>query len=567
MKRRTGWILVAAVLALSMGAATVGALALFLSRSGHGGFGSGSYLYLGLSGELPENPAASLGGFLEREPVPLRTLVASLDQAASDSSVKGILLRVAFLDAGWGRVRELRDAVSRFRASGKPAIAFVEYCGNKEYYLASACSQVYAVPTAVLNVSGLAAEVTFFRKTLDKLGIEAQFEAVGEYKSAPTRYTQTGLTDPDRRQINALLDGIYDEYVTAIAQGRGKTAEEVRAIIDDGPYDGKSALAAGLVDDLLFADEVESKLEGAERIGPGGYVGDGGFASLGRAKVALIYVTGEILPGESQDGPFGSFSGSDTVAGALREAGRDGSIRAIVLRVDSPGGSGTASEVIWREMREAGETKPVVVSMGDVAASGGYYIAAGAGTIVAQPTTVTGSIGVFGGKFSLEGLYRKVGIDKEILTRGRHAALFSSSRPWTREERQKLRSLHQSFYEDFVAKVAEARGKSTDEIDAVARGRVWSGAAAKEIGLVDALGGLDVALEIAKQKAGLPPDQAVEWVLLPKPRGLLDVLLQRDEDPLLGGLPSEVSRLAAWTRLAAEGGRPLARLPFDLSVY
>jgi protease-4 len=313
---------------------------------------------------------------------------------------------------------------------------------------------------------------------------------------------------------------------------------------------------------------VEARLKTAERVTPGSYVKAArGLGFDGRARVALVYAVGEIVPGESQDGPFGGsgFAGSDTVAGALRQARQDSAVKAIVLRVDSPGGSGTASDVIWREVRLARKAKPVVVSMGDVAASGGYYIAMGSDAIVAQPGTITGSIGVFGGKFSLRGLYDKIGVTRETLTRGRHADLFSEYRPWDEEERAKVRGLMESFYTEFLRKASEGRKMSEAQVHAVAQGRVWTGAEAKQHGLVDQLGGLNDALAVAKSRAGIGADEEVALVVLPERKSLLDLLLQNRDEDVLARLPGELRALLRLGR-ALQGGSILARLPFDLRI-
>jgi len=568
MKKRTAWILIAGVAAVAIGAAGVGALALVL-RGSKGGvtWTADNYLYLRLEGEVPEQPSGDFGSFLEKRPASLRTLMESLDRAASDPKVRAVVVRVSVLpDSGWGKVQELRDAITRFRKSGKPAYAHLEIGGNKEYYLATACTKIYAVPTALLDVTGLESEVMFFRNTLDKLGVEAQFEGVGKYKNAPNQFTETGFTEAHREQMEALLDSIYGQYVAAIASARGKTPEEVQAIVNAGPYEGRDALRAGLVDELLYEDQIEERLK-AERITPGRYVRSGGGFSLdGRPKVALVYAVGDIAPGESQNGPLGSeMAGSDTVAGAIREARKDDSIKAIVLRVDSPGGSGTASDVIWREVSLARRSKPVVVSMGDVAASGGYYISMNSDAIVAQPATITGSIGVFGGKFSIHGLYDKLGVTKEIVARGDRAAMFSDYRPWTDDERGRIRTLMVSFYRDFVGKVAQGRKKTYDDIDAVAQGRVWTGSDALQHGLVDRLGGMDVALDLAKEKARIGRDQEVNLVILPERKGFLDLLLERQEEGALEAVPSDARVLLRWVRLLGDS-QILARLPFDLKI-
>jgi protease IV len=571
MKKRTAWILAASVLAVALGAAAVGALALVLrgSRTAAPSFASNSYLGLTLSGEIPEAPPPSeLGSLLESRPPSLRTIVESLDRAALDSRIKAVVLRVNTLPgAGWGKVQELRDALIRFKKSGKPAYAHLEFCGNKEYYLATACTKIYAVPTAILDISGLAAEVTFFRKTLDKVGVEAQFEGVGKYKNAPNQFTESGFTPPHREQTDALLDSLFQQYVQAIAASRGKTPEEVKQIVDAGPYDGQKALEAGLVDEVLYQDQLDQRMKQAERITPGRYVRSSrGFGFDGRPKIALVYAVGEIIPGESGTAFGAEFVGSDTVARAIRKARTDSDIRAIVLRVDSPGGSGTASDVIWRETELAHGTKPVVISMGDVAASGGYYISMAGDAVIADPATITGSIGVFGGKFSLRGLYEKIGFHREILTRGRHAAIFSEARPWNDEERAKIRSLMEAFYQDFVSKAAKGRKKTYEEIHEVAQGRVWTGVDAQRVGLVDKLGGLDVAIAEAKQRAKIGKDQEVSLVILPERKGFWETLMERQEEGNLeSALPRDVGALLSWvSRLNGEA--LIARLPFELNI-
>jgi protease-4 len=567
MKRRTAWILAASVLAVSLGAAAVGTLALLLRGRGTAGFGGKSYLFVRLEGEIPEQPSADLGLILERRPPSLRTLVESLDRAASDPKISAVVVRVSSLpDSGWGKVQELRDAVERFRKSGKPAYAHLEFCGNKEYYLATACSKIYALPTAILDVSGLSTEILFFRKGLDKLGVEAQFEGVGKYKNAPNQFTESGFTEPHREQMEALVDSLFAQYLGGIAAGRGKTIEEVKAAVDEGPYDADAALRAGLVDELLYQDQLEARLKEAERVTPSRYVkASRSYSFDGRPKIALVYAVGEIVTGESETGRFGSTAGSDTVSGALRQARRDDGVKAILFRVDSPGGFGPAADAIWREVALARKSKPVVVSMGDYAASGGYYVSMASDVIVAEPGTLTGSIGVFSGKFNLRGLYDKLGLSEEIVARGRNAAMYSGYRPWSPEERAKVRAMNAAFYQEFVKKAAEGRKTSFQEIDSVAQGRVWTGADALDHGLVDRLGGMETALLAAKEKAGIPRDREVDLVVLPERKGIFETILERQEDDVSAALPADLKLLLRLTGILGNGA-PMARLPFDLRV-
>jgi protease-4 len=573
MKRRTAWFLAAGVTAVALGAAAVGAVAL-LVRGGRppvGWPGGRAYLALDVSGDIPEEPPSGLSGLLESRPPSIRALVEAVDRAARDPGVKGLLMRVGTVDTGWARVQELRGALVRFRRSGKPSWAHLEFAGNREYFLATGCAKIAASPTAMLDVSGLAAEVTFYKGTLDKLGVEAQFEGIGKYKNAPNQFTETGFTPPHREQTEALVESLFEQYVQGVAEGRGLTTAAVRALVDQGPFQASEAKEAGLVDELLYRDQVENRIPAAGRLDPARYVkGARGFFD-GRPKLALVYAVGDITPGESRRSPFGGgLAGADTIVRGLRQARQDGAVRAIVLRVDSPGGSGTAADAVWREVGIARKTKPVVVSMGDYAASGGYYIAMRGDVIVADPGTITGSIGVFSGKFSLRGLYAKLGVSQGTVRRGRNATLFSSWEPWTDEERAKVRSLNEAFYRTFVAKAAEGRKRSPEEIEAVAQGRVWTGQEALAAGLVDALGGLDAAVQTAREKAHIPKGQEVELVVLPERKGLIETLLERQEEDVLAralGLtvgPAGASFLRWATALG--GGGPIARVPFDVAV-
>ncbi|HXY41743.1 MAG TPA: S49 family peptidase, partial [Vicinamibacteria bacterium] len=448
MKRRTAWVLAAGMAALALGAAAVGAVALVLrgGRAPVGWPGGAQVLSLDID-TLPEESPPGFASFLENRPPSLRRLVESVDRAGRDPQVKGLLLRVGSLDAGWARVAELRDALLRFRRSGKPSWAHLETAGNQEYYLATGCARVAAAPTALLDISGLAAEVTFFKGTLDKLGVQAQFEGVGKYKNAPNQFTETDFTEPHREQMEALVGSLFDTYVNGVAEARGMAPARVRELIDQAPFDGVRAKAAGLVDEVLYRDQVEGRLGAEQRISPGHYVRGARVGFDSRPKLALVYAVGTIMPGESQSGPLtGGLVGADTVVRGLREAAQDDAVRAIILRVDSPGGSGTASDAIWREIGLARRRKPVVASMGDYAASGGYYISMNADAIVAEPATITGSIGVFSGKFSLRGLYEKLGLSEGVVQRGRFARLFSMSAPWSEEERAQVRSVNRAFY-------------------------------------------------------------------------------------------------------------------------
>jgi protease IV len=569
MSRKTAWLIAAGVAAVAIGAAAVGAVALAVRGGGRSGdvFAGGGYLAIDISGELPEGPPPSFGGFFETRPPSIRGLVEAVARAARDRRVKGLLLNVGSVGAGWARVQELRDALLRFKSTGKPSWAHLESAGNLEYLLATGCGKIAMAPTATLDVSGLEVEVTFFRGTLDKLGVEAQFEGVGKYKNAPNQLTERGFTAPHREQMEALVGGLFEQFLGAVAQSRGLEPEAVRALVDRGPFLAQEAKKAGLVDELLYHDEVESRVPGGNRMAPAPYVRAGrGGAFDRRPKLALVYAVGDLMPGESQEGPFGTVAGSQTIIQGLRAAREDASVRAVVLRVDSPGGSGAASDAIWREVQLTRRVKPVVASMGDYAASGGFYVAMGADAIVAEPGTITGSIGVFSGKFSLRGLYGKLGISQETVQRGKNATLFSSYEPWDDAQRAKIRSLNQAFYDTFVSKAAEGRHKTAAEIEKLAQGRVWTGREAAASGLVDAIGGLDEAVRLARQRARIPAGQGVQLVVLPETKGFFEALVERQEPGVsIQALGRQPAALVRFAQALASGG-PLARLPFDLAI-
>jgi len=570
VKKRTAWILVAAVAAVAMGAAAVGVVALLLrGRGGAPAIGSSkTYLVLDLDGSIPEQPASDFGSLFERRPPPLRALVESLDRAGRDPSVQALVVRVGMLpDAGWAKVQELRAAITRFRSTGKPAYAHIELCSNKEYYLATACTKIYAIPSAILDVSGLAAEITFLRGSLDKLGVQAQFEGVGKYKNAPNQFTETGFTAPHREQMDAMLDSLYAEYLGAIAKGRGRTVDEAREVIDGGPYDAQEAKRVGLVDELRYRDQIEQDIKDATRTSPAHYLRAARPFFDSRPRIALVYAVGDIIPGASQHGPFGGeYAGSDTVAAAFRQAREDSNIRAVVFRVDSPGGFGPAADVMWREVAVTKKRKPVIVSMGDYAASGGYYVSMGADYVLAQPGTLTGSIGVFSGKFNLRGFYEKLGMTKELLSRGKNSLIYTEYRAWNEAERARIQTMNRAFYDDFVKRASEGRKKRFEEIDSVAQGRVWTGAEALPHGLVDKLGGFWDAVEVAKQRAGIAKGQDVALVVLPARKGIFETLMERQEEGQLeAALPPDLRASLRFVALLRDGA-PMARLPFELRV-
>jgi len=551
-----------------------------------------SVLTLRVIGELPDySPDDPFKKFFGGPDQSLTGLIMQFKKAKVDKRIKAILLDINMSSVGWGKAEEIRDAITDFRSTGKPVYAYVEFGLNKEYYIATACDKIIVPPPGELFINGLAADVMFFRGSLDKLGIYPDIYQIGKYKSAGDTFTQKKMTDAHREYINSLLDDLFNRYVNAIAQARHKTPDEVRALIDNAPYNAVKAKEAGLVDDTVYKDDVEKQLKKLL-----GYKDTDSFVavrgvdyrdvspeSLGLNKgerIAVIYATGDIGSGSSQNSPSGEQSiGSDTVAKALNDAAADKSIKAVVLRVDSPGGSGLASDIIWHAVEAANQKKPVVVSMSDVAASGGYYISASASKIIAQPSTITGSIGVLAGKPVVRGFYDWLGISNEYVLRGKTAGMFRETEKFSDEERAKFEDwIKTTYYQDFVPKVAKGRKKDPQFVDSVGQGRVWTGAQARERGLVDEFGGLDKAIEVAKQLAKIPADKGVERVILPYPTTILEQLLSGEGEnsntrieqqrEVFAALPEDARRALRFMALMdkMKNGETMLLMPFDLRI-
>lgn len=476
------------------------------------------------------------GGIFGRGGFTTKGLLDMIEKATKDRSVDGIILRVDPLSAGWGKIQEIRAKLLDFRSAGKKVVCYMETGGNLEYFLATACDRIVLCPGGDLSLVGLKAEVPFIKGTLKKLGIKADLEHIGEYKTASDLLTRDSMSVAHREVVNSILDDYYDQLTKAIAEERGLSVEETKKRIDQGPYLAEGALRANLIDTLAYYDKVEDiakrlaggkaqKLAGkrfAKRVDRRYEWGD-------PPKIAIVYGCGTIWSGESGYNPIpipligGKYMGSETITKAIRKTRKDKSIKAIVFRIDSGGGSGLASDVIWREVNLTRGEKPFIVSMADVAGSGGYYIACAADTIVAEPGTITGSIGAISGKFDMRGFYDKIGLRKEIITRGENADIGTDYRGFTEEEREKVKRMLKESYDDFVNKVAKGRGMSYEDVDAIGRGRIWTGRQAKRNGLVDELGGLERAIDIAKTKAGIGKKQEVEIVTYPRYGFLTDL--------------------------------------------
>jgi protease-4 len=526
-----------------------------------------AYLEINLSGELQEiaPPDFFTNVILGIRPLSMNELWMNIRKAKADDRVEAILLRTNLLACDWAKVTELRDAILDFRKAGKKAFAYIDEAPDfdKEYYLATACDRIILHPMGWLGINGIGGYVPFFKNALDKLGVRAEFEHVEEYKTAYNQLTEKGFTPAHKEMMESIYADLFSQYVKAVASARKKSEAEVRGLIDHAFFQGEKALKAGLVDDLLYEDELQGLLQSGgrklDRITSDAYArvspASAGIG-IGR-KVALIYGIGPILSGES----LPQSMGGTTVARWIRQARQDRSIAAIVFRVDSPGGSVVASDVIWREVFLAKKEKPFVVSMSDVAGSGGYWISMAAHKIVAQPQTLTGSIGVLAGKFDLSALYEKLGLTTEKLTYGKEADIFSTFRPFSPEEKKIMKDEILWTYDQFLAKAAEGRNMTKDEVNAVGRGRVWTGRQAREIKLVDELGGLTKAIELAKGLAGIAREEEVRLIVWPKKRTFWESLLgRRAPEGLLDMRPG--LKQAALALKLMERNRVWAVMPF-----
>jgi len=505
----------------------------------------------------PDDPIAKLRS---RGKPRLRPVLRALHEAGDDPRVAGLVAKLGDVTMPLARAQELRDAVAVFAASGKPTVAWTDTFGESAnatvpYFLATGFREIWLQPTGELNLNGVAAEVTFLRGALDKLGVEPQLGQRYEYKNAADRIMQRGFTDAHREASGRLAESAWEQITDAIAKARDLTTDEVASLADRTPIFAAAAKEAGLVDQVGYRDEVytsvrrtvggDVQLLFADRWTPHSspvkrIVQQ--FAQKNAPGVAIVDGFGGIVTGRSRRTPMqGQVMGSDTVTAAFRAAVRNEKTKAIVFRVDSPGGSAVASDSIWREVgraREAG--KPVIVSMGTVAGSGGYYISCPADTVFAQPGTLTGSIGVVGGKPVISGLTDRLGLVFDAVEQGRQARMYSTHVPFDDSQREQLEAMLDRVYDDFTRKVAESRGMSREAVHEVAKGRVWTGADAVRHGLVDALGGMRDAVALARSRAGLPSDAPVRPAVSVPP-------IARLRPPRSSDDPRAAAAVSTWT--------------------
>lgn len=492
-----------------------------------------SELVLDLSGPIVEQEPPDISNFfLGARPLVLHEIDDAIDQARSDSRIRGLVVRIAPMDTGWAKLEEIHQHLLDFRSSGKPSICYLGYDGeeNEEYYVATGCNQVWLVPTNNLDIRGMMAEATFLRGTLDKLHVVPNFLHIAEFKTATNEFTEKKFTPAHREEVTALLNGLYNQYLDEVSSARNIRRARFAALVQSGPFLAPDALQNKLVDRLAYWDQIEDYFRRTT-----GSWNPTGFAQYRQnlsdgsgPRIAIIYASGEIVSGASQySSTGGEVMGGDSVAADIRRARTDSSIRAIVLRVDSPGGSSLASQVIRREVQLARRSKPVVVSMSDLAASGGYWISMSADKIVADPDTITASIGVLSGKMNVAGLYQLLGVSTDYVSTSDNALLYSDQQNFSPAQQQTVQKMLNDVYANFTEGVASGRHLPLSTVEQIAKGRVWSGERAKGLGLVDELGDTDRAIEVAKQLAHIPASESVELVRLPRPQSFFDFLLAR----------------------------------------
>lgn len=570
--RRGVWLVVALLsVAVVVSAAGLIFTALLVGRGPQ--VAGNSVLMMRISGDLQEvEPGGILGQLMEPPPT-VRSVIGALRKAKVDDRVTGVVIRPAGTAALWAKVQEVRDAILDFRTSGKPIIAYLEQGGEQEFYLASAANKVFLMPTASLDLTGIASYELFLRGTFDKIGAYPDALHVGEFKTASNIYTEKTFTPSHREMAESLNRDLYEQLVQGLADARQKSPDEIRTLIDHGPFLPEDAVRAGLIDDVAYEDELDDKVPLAT--GTPRFISQHDYRTVSSTslgldrgpRIAVLYAVGVISTGESSDDAT-QVVGSDTIVQYLRKIRADDSIKAVVLRIDSPGGSAIASDVIWREVMLTRDVKPVIASMSDVAASGGYYIAMPAHQIVAEPATLTGSIGVVMVKFVIDGTLEKLGMNTETVTSGKYADIYSPFRPFTPEERQKVEAHMQATYEAFVEKAAAGRNTTPERIDAIAQGRVWTGKQAKDLGLVDELGGLSRAVALAKSRAKIADNSEVELVVYPQHRSIYELFQEPfglESRGLLGALlgmqeAKAVQTLTAPLRIFRRG-EPLALMP------
>lgn len=539
----------------------------------------GSILVMNVGGRYVEaSEAPIVARMLGESRRPFAGLLSDLRKAERDDRLEAVVLRIRDLDIGWGKAQELRDAISSLAASGRKTVAYLEIsaiAANLEYYVASAADEVVMSPAARAPIIGLAAEYLFLGGLWESMGVDLEVERIGRYKTFADTFTRKSMSDAHREMAESLLDSIDSQFVGGIAASRGSSEDLIRRAIEMAAMTPAEMQALGLIDGVRFEDQIVSDLGGGPVVEGSDYAAvdpaSVGFDPV--ARFALVYGSGAVVTGRGFSSRTGSpVLASETVSKALTDAAEDPSISAIIFRINSPGGSALASDVVWRATQVArANGKPLIVSFSDVAASGGYYVAAGADAIVASPGTITGSIGVVLLRPVIGGLLEKFDIGFESLTRGAHAGLALSTEPLSPASRERLRREVESIYDLFVERVAAGRDLSAERVNEIGRGRVWTGAQALEVGLVDELGGLRAAARRAKVAAGIDPDADVALVPYPRPGSLAEQVssaLQRVAAHATPALPlPRLARIAAEWLATAPINAPALLPPVVLDIH
>jgi protease IV len=555
--------------------------------------------HIKLSGSMEEK-APTVDPLLGNLGETFRDKLERIKKAGTDKEIAAVILEINGVSAGWGKLNDLAQAIASVRAAGKKVFAHVESGSTRDYLLALSCDEVCLPESTWLMLTGVRIEVSFYKDLLKMIGVQADMLHIGDFKGAAEPYTRDSLSEPNRKQLTSIVEDFYQhEIVGRIVKARKMSASKVKELIDKGPYSAHAALKAELVDRLAYLeayeDEIKQTVGGHEVKVVKDYqkkkeedvnvfalyrkllFGPSSSSSSRSAKIAVIYANGAITTGKSGAGLIGGESmGSDTIVKAFREAEEDKTVKAIVLRVDSPGGSALASDLIWNEMKRC--KKPIIASMADIAGSGGYYVCIAARKIYAEPGTITGSIGVVGGKMATRGMWEKVGIKTDVISRGAHSGILSSDEPFSDSERKTMKALMEDIYDQFVDKSLEGRIKAgkkmtRKELLDLAGGRIYTGRQAKVNGLIDELGTLNDAIADAAKLAGLPADKTPDLLLLPKSKGMFESLLG-DRDVSLSGLlpagrlaPEMLGKLRGVDAMLQLKREPVwAILPFRIEV-
>ncbi|MCH7955454.1 MAG: signal peptide peptidase SppA, partial [Candidatus Marinimicrobia bacterium] len=537
----------------------------------------GRYLELTLKGDIPDSPQR--GYFFSRGPRTTAEWVRLIEKARGDDSVNGIILNIGRFGGGMATVSEIRNALLRFKEDGKNVIVYAEILTGKGLLLASAADMIIMNPSGYLYFTGLTASISYYKGLLDKIGVEVEYIRVGRYKSAVEPFSFDSMSYSFREELDAILDDYQNYYIDGISEGRNRSKDDIRTLQDNGPFTASEALKSKLIDKIAYEDEIDEiikkkyGLKSIVKIKARDYEKRKKLKRewSDKKKIAIIHLSGAIIPGESRGG---SLLGAKTASRIIKYARKDPSIKAIILRIDSGGGTALGADIIWNELKHAKGKKPIIASFGDIAASGAYYLAMPADTILAEKTTLTGSIGIFMALPKVKELYKKLGIRQEVIKRGKHSDILSANRMWTEEEKELFQRQIDELYQDFVNKVSEGRGMTSVEVDSVGMGRLWTGEDALDIGLIDVIGGMREAENLSLKMTGLNRED-VEFVTFSASRRSkigIGTFLQESvsnkfytDDPLIEAIIEEIGFYGDLLTLMKEAGLMLM-LPYELEI-